>query len=45
VDDAVAGLRGCSHQVQFHSDTEGDGEIDAGGSETQTARSWDGASS
>jgi hypothetical protein len=41
VDEAVADLRGCSYQVHFDSDTDGDGEIDAGGSETQTARPWD----
>jgi hypothetical protein len=40
VDEAVAGLGGCRYQVHFDSDTDGDGEIDAGGSETQTARPW-----
>ncbi len=40
VDEAVADLRGCSYQVHFDTDTDGDGEIDAGGSETQSARPW-----
>lgn len=40
VDEAVADLQGCSFQIHFDSDTDGDGEIDAGGSEEQTARPW-----
>ena len=40
VDEAVADLRGCSFQIYVDSDTDGDGEIDAGGSEEQSARTW-----
>jgi hypothetical protein len=40
VDEAVADLDGCSFQIHFDSDTDGDGELDAGGSEEQTARPW-----
>jgi hypothetical protein len=40
VDQAVADLAGCSFQIHFDSDTDGDGELDAGGSEEQTARPW-----
>ena len=40
VDEAVADLEGCRFQIYFDSDTDGDGEIDAGGSEEQTARPW-----
>ena len=40
VDQAVADLEGCSYQIYFDSDTDGDGELDAGGSEEQTARPW-----
>jgi hypothetical protein len=40
VDEAAAGLEGCRYQISFDSDTDGDGEIDAGGSEEQTARPW-----
>jgi hypothetical protein len=40
VDDAVADLEACSYEVFFDSDTDGDGRIDAGGSEQQHARAW-----
>jgi hypothetical protein len=40
VDEAVADLEGCRYQIYFDSDTDGDGEIDAGGSEEQSARPW-----
>jgi hypothetical protein len=40
VDEAVAGLTGCGYQVHFDSDTDGDGEIDAGGSDEQHALPW-----
>jgi hypothetical protein len=40
VDAALADLAGCSYQIHFDSDTDGDGEIDAGGSEEQHALPW-----
>jgi hypothetical protein len=33
-------VRGCTFQIYVDSDTDGDGEIDAGGSEEQTGRLW-----
>jgi hypothetical protein len=50
VDEAVADLGGCSYEIHFDSDTDGDGELDAGGSEQQSAQpfsddSWTGMSS
>ena len=40
VDEAVADIDGCRFQIYVDFDTDGDGEIDAGGSEEQTAVPW-----
>jgi hypothetical protein len=40
VDEALADLAGCSYEIHFDSDTDGDGELDAGGSEEQSAQPW-----
>lgn len=40
VDQVVADLEGCSFQIHFDSDTDGDGDLDAGGSEEQSAEPW-----
>ena len=40
VDEAVADIDGCRYQVYYDSDTDGDGEIDGGGSEQQSASPW-----
>jgi hypothetical protein len=40
VDEVVADIDDCRFQIYFDSDTDGDGRIDAGGSEEQTAVPW-----
>jgi hypothetical protein len=40
VDRAVADLDGCAYEIYVDSDTDGDGRIDSGGSQTQTAEPW-----
>jgi hypothetical protein len=40
VEEAVAGRDGCDYDIHYDSDTDGDGRLDAGGSQTQTAEEW-----